>query len=156
MNTASFFVALLPCLVSLLVTTRLEWPLLLWWLWYHKHDYVIKWKHFPRYWPFVRVIHRWPVNSPHKGQWRGALMFSLMCAWINASVNNREAGDWKRHRAHYDVIVMACSNPTLCTRYCPQKTRWLVTSFNLSIFWPMCEGKYGLWPHFKKQMRCFW
>ena len=47
------------------------------------HDDVIKWKHFPRYWPFVRGIHRWPVNSPHKGQWRGALMFSLICAWIN-------------------------------------------------------------------------
>ena len=43
------------------------------------HDDVIKWKHFPRYWPFLRGIHRWPVNSPHKGQWRGALMFSLIC-----------------------------------------------------------------------------
>ena len=42
------------------------------------HDDVIKWKHFPRYWPFVRGIHRSPVNSPHKGQWRGALMFSLI------------------------------------------------------------------------------
>ena len=41
------------------------------------HDDVIKWKHFPRYWPFVRGIHRSPVNSPHKGQWRGALMFFL-------------------------------------------------------------------------------
>ena len=39
------------------------------------YDDVIKWKHFPRYWPFVRGIHRSPVNSPHKGQWRGALMF---------------------------------------------------------------------------------
>ena len=47
-----------------------------------------------------------PVNSPHKGQWRGALMFSLICTWINAWVNNREAGDLRRHRAHYDVIVM--------------------------------------------------
>ena len=47
-----------------------------------------------------------PVNSPHKGQWRGALMFSLICAWINDLVNNREAGDLRRHRGHYDVIVM--------------------------------------------------
>ena len=39
------------------------------------NDDVIKWKHFPRYWPFVRWIHRYPMNSPHKGQWRGALMF---------------------------------------------------------------------------------
>ena len=73
-------------------------------------DDVIKWKHFPRYWPFVRGIRRSPVNSPHKGQWRGALMFSLICAWINALVNNREAGDLKRHRAHFDVILM-------CTLY---------------------------------------
>ena len=51
------------------------------------HDDVIKWKPFPRYWPFVRRIHRSPVNSPHKGQWRGALMFCLICAWINGWVN---------------------------------------------------------------------
>ena len=71
-----------------------------------KHDDVIKWKHFPRNWPFVRGIHRSPVNSPHKGQWRGALMFSLICVWIIDWVNNREAGDLRCYRAHYDVIVM--------------------------------------------------
>ena len=47
------------------------------------HDDVIKWKHFPRYWPFVRGIHRSPVNFPHRGQWRRALMLSLICVWIN-------------------------------------------------------------------------
>ena len=70
------------------------------------NDDVIKWKHFPRYWPFVRGIHRSPVNSPHKGQWRGALMFSLICIWINDWVNNGEAGNLRRYRAHYDVTVM--------------------------------------------------
>ena len=69
-------------------------------------DDVIKWKHFPRYWPFVRGIHRSPVNSPHKGPWRGALMFSLICARIKGWVNNREADDLKRQRAHYDITVM--------------------------------------------------
>ena len=44
------------------------------------HDDVIKWKHFPRYWPVVRGIHRSRDNFPHKGQWRGALVFSLICA----------------------------------------------------------------------------
>ena len=48
-----------------------------------------------------------PVNSPHKGQWRGALMFSLICAWINGWVNYQEAGDLRRNRTHYDVIVMS-------------------------------------------------
>ena len=70
------------------------------------HDDVIKWKHFPFYWPFVRGIHRAPGKSPHKGQWRGALMFSLICVWINDWINNREAGDLRRYCAHYDVIVM--------------------------------------------------
>ena len=59
-----------------------------------EHHYVIKRKHFPPYWPFVRGIHRSPVNPPHKGQWRGALMFSLICARISDWVNNREAGDF--------------------------------------------------------------
>ena len=70
------------------------------------HDDVIKWKHFPRNWPFVRKIHRSPVNFPHKGQWRGALMFSLIYVWINDWANNREAGDLRRQHGHYDVIVM--------------------------------------------------
>ena len=47
-----------------------------------------------------------PGEFPAKGQWRGALMFSLICVWINDWVNNREAGDLRRYRAHYDVIVM--------------------------------------------------
>ena len=45
-------------------------------------------------------------NSPHKGQWRGALMFLWSAPWINDWVNNSEAGDLRRHRAHYDVFVM--------------------------------------------------
>ena len=70
------------------------------------HDDVIKWKHFPHYWPFVRGIHRSPVNSPHKGQWRGTLMFTLICVWINGCVNNRKAGDLWRDCIHYGVTVM--------------------------------------------------
>ena len=70
------------------------------------HDDVIKWKHFPRYWPFVWGIHRSPVNSPAQNQWHGALMLSLICAWINGWANNGEAGNMRRHRDHYDVIVI--------------------------------------------------
>ena len=77
------------------------------------HDDVIKWKHFPRYWPFVRGIHRSPVHFPHKGRWRGALMFSLICVWINDWVNHREAGDLRRHRTHYDVTLVADFIPRL-------------------------------------------
>ena len=78
------------------------------------HDDVIKWIYFSRYWPFVRGIHWSPVNSPHKGQWRGALISSLICAWINGWVNNRKVDDLRRHRAQYDVIVMSCIN---CPRH---------------------------------------
>ena len=79
------------------------------------YDVVIKWRQFPRYWPFVRGIHRSPVNSPHKGQWRGALMLSLICVWLNGWINNREAGDltpsrslWRQCKGlilHYEVIT---------------------------------------------------
>ena len=57
-------------------------------------------------WPFVRGIHRSPVDSPHKGQWSGALMSSLIPAWTNGGVNHRDAGELKRNRAHYDVTVI--------------------------------------------------
>ena len=68
---------------------------------------------FSRSWPFVWGIHRSPVNSPHKGQWRGALTFSLICTWINGWVNNRKAGNLRRHRAHYDVTIMSSSHSAL-------------------------------------------
>ena len=43
---------------------------------------------------------------PHKGQWRGALMFFSICIWIIGWVNAGEADDLRRHRAHYDVTVV--------------------------------------------------
>ena len=69
------------------------------------HDDVIKWKQFPRYWLFMWGIHRSPVNSAHKGQWHGCFLWSP--PEQNAWVNNREAGNLRRHRAHYGVIVMS-------------------------------------------------
>ena len=80
-----------------ITTMPLSWKL---------RDDVIKWKHFPRYWPFVRGIHRPPMNSMHKGQWSGALMFSLICAWTNSWANTGDAGDLGRHCTNYDVIVV--------------------------------------------------
>ena len=58
------------------------------------HDDVIKWKHFPRYWPFVRGIHRSPVNSTHKGQWRGALMFLFFYLRLNKRLSKQSRGWW--------------------------------------------------------------
>ena len=84
-----------------------------------KHDAVIKRKHFPQYWLFVRGIH-WSIphthlphhhnphnhNYHHKGQWRRVLMFSLISASTNGWAKHRDVGDLWRHRAHYDVTVM--------------------------------------------------
>ena len=99
------------------------------------HDDVIKWKHFPRYWPFARGIHRSPVNSTHKGQWLGALMLSLICVWTNAWVNNRDAGDLRRYRLHYDVTVMTNSKAyvTMWTSVYPENITYSVNSAYISI-----------------------
>ena len=55
---------------------------------------------------FVRGSHWSPLDSPHKGQWRGPLMFPLICAWTNGWANNRNTGYLRRHRVHYNVTVM--------------------------------------------------
>ena len=76
--------------------------------------FYIWWRHqmetFPRYWPFVKGIHRSPMDYPHKGQWREALVFSLICTWTNGKANIRDAGDLRRYRSHYDATIMqGCS-----------------------------------------------
>ena len=109
-------------------------------IWFHDglhpcHDDVFKWKHFPRYWPFVRGIHRSPVYSPHKGQWCGALTFSLICARINDWANNGDSGYLRRHLAHYDVIVMISFNNWL------RKLTFIggMESFT-NMLWNICMG----------------
>ena len=92
------------------------------------HDDVIKWKHFPRYWPFVRGIHRWPVNSPHKGQWRGALIFSLICA-LNKRLRKQSWGWWieASHSLWRHCNVHCCFNRTfrLRTKNYKPIVRWV-------------------------------
>ena len=51
-----------------------------------------------------------PMDSPNKGQWRGALRFSLNCAWPNGWANTRDVGDLRRHMAHFDVTVIHGQN----------------------------------------------
>ena len=107
------FIALMEWLLNMLTVTcnpatvqcppKWNWELTT----FISYDNVIKWKHFPRHCLFLRGIHRSPVDSPHKGQWRGVLMFSLIGTWTNSWANNRDAGDLRRHRAHYDLILMS-------------------------------------------------
>ena len=55
----------------------------------------------------MRGIHRSPVNSPHKGQWPGALMLSLIWAWTKGSENHPDAGDLRHHHTHYEITIMS-------------------------------------------------
>ena len=86
-------------------------------LWRHRngyigaHDDIIKRKHFLHYWHyFVQEIPCWAVNSPHKGQWRVALMFSLICAWTNGCANNQDTNDLQHHCVYYATVINLLQN----------------------------------------------
>ena len=93
------------------------------------------------------------VNSPHKGQWRGALVFSLMCAWINVGVNNREDGDLRHHRVHYDKfdnnsISIDHRKPFIMSRNLRNGTRYtwsLTCRFKNSTFEAGSSTPYMNW-----------
>ena len=73
----------------------------------------------------------------HKGQWHGALMFSFI--WVN----NREAGDFRCHRAHDDVTVMySLKISCLATRICVT----LLGPPNISVLleYNLCWGFGGI------------
>ena len=78
-----------------------------------------------------------PVNSPHKDQWRWALMFTLIYARINGWVNNREAGDLRRYPDHYDVIVMTWNNLSQWAGICSEARRHCVTLFSSTYVIPL-------------------
>ena len=118
--------------------------------WRHQMDTIL------RYWPFMRGIHRSPVDSSHKGQWREALLFSLICAWTIGWANNRDASDLRRHSCHYYVTVMRIS------------IIWLWHGHGFSIIGPLwgIPAVIGWFPHkgsvislnmlLKKQSSCQW
>ena len=92
------------------------------------HDDVIKWKHFPRYWHFVSGTNRSPVDSPHKGLWRGpgdAELWCFISAWTNGWVNNLDAGDLRRHRANYNVTVMVITVTVMDFLWLYNQSLWI-------------------------------
>ena len=125
---------------------------------------------FPRYWLFVRGIHRSPVNSPHKPPWRGALMFSLISAWINGWVNNREAGDLRRHRANCNVTVMSDITAVSVKIWCPCtpnvkvwcfyfkyrcKNSDIVALYACVVIWDATTPMWRHCKHCRQQLKCF-
>ena len=95
-----------------------QWPPYVW-MCGDYHDDIIKWKHFRRYRPRVREIQWSLVNTAHKGQGRGALIFSLIYTWTNAWVRNQDAGGLKHHHAHYHISIMTCNSwyTYVCVRF---------------------------------------
>ena len=71
-----------------------------------RNDDVINWKYFSRYWSFLMIYSLPSADSPHKSKRYGALVCSLIYTWTNSWANNQDAGDLRRHHAHYDVSVM--------------------------------------------------
>ena len=115
-----------------------------------RYDDVIICKHFPRYRPFVRGIHRSPVNFPRKGQWRGAFMFSFNYACTNGWVNDHDTGDLRRHRIHYYVTIMPAAR---CRAI---KFRTQITPCNGIYYlylrkYDVTEMYLGSWPIVTKQ-----
>ena len=107
------------------------------------YDDIIEWKHSPRNWPFVRGIHRSSVNSPHKGQWRGTLMFSLICAWTNSWAYNGDAGDLRRHDVIviYSHIIVAITVPGAHWSFCTGSFTGAMTARVPSIDGTWCDSK---------------
>ena len=129
---------------------KLKYPILDWHFYSTAHNDVIKWKHFPRYWRFMRGIHRWPVNSSHKGQWHNFDVFFDL-RWINGSANNCEAGDLRRHHVHYDVIVMVnilCCNTGLTNLKWNSKSHYL--NFEHDTTWWVLGETPNLWFDFTR------
>ena len=118
-GVCSFVLNITSVITTISLTFRFPW-----YLWV-SHDIMTSSNEndFPRYWPFVRGIHWFPVNSSHKGQWRGSLTFSFRCVWTNGWVSNRNAGDLRRHRTHYDVTSMELR---ACTDLVYRKRRWQI------------------------------
>ena len=91
-----------------------------------------------------------PVNSPHKGQWSGALMFSLICAWTNGCVSNRDAGDLRRYCAHYNVTVMLEADSWLYMASYYKTSRpkiWVLESVSIPSWNLACVSAAGLHGH---------
>ena len=117
------------------------------------HDDVIKWKHFPYYWTFVR----------DKGQWHGALfLIFFIWAWTNGLVNNGDADDLRRHRAHYDVTLMLIDDwINSWTVYLYQNSHQCHISMLCNCSFSECNLNLNLWQlrhdsYHLRMFKCDW
>ena len=134
-----------------------KWHIHVWWVfaicnvswWRHQ----IKWKYFPCYWPFVWGIHRSTVNSPHKGQWRGALMFSLICA-LNKWLSKQSWGWWfetsscslRRHYTPHTTKLLGGILVSLRPSVCPSIRPSVLRPSRIPCL--LCSAYSSGWIHF--------
>ena len=102
-------------------------------------DDVIKWKHFPRYWAFVRGIHRSPVNSIHKGQGRGAWMFSVICAWTNGKQLSKQL----RCRWFKTPLRSLCRQCNACYCWLPIMLQYITRLIDIIIIFAKWYDKWS-------------
>ena len=119
----------------------------------HYHDDVIKWKHFPRYWPFVREIHRSPVNSPIQRPVTRSfdIFFDLR---LNKRLSKQSWGwwfetpSWSLWRHCNDVFVVHYDVPNHRQLDCLFKIFfriWTKTTSKLRTYWPLWEVSTCEW-----------
>ena len=109
-------------------------------MWDTSETVVIQWwrhqmEKFPRCWPYVRGIHRSPVNSPHKGQWRRALMFSLICLDKRLSKQSRRRWFETPSRSlwrHSDVLILCYDCWSTSTHFFWHQNIW---NYHGAIVW---------------------
>ena len=116
------------------------------------HDDIIRWKHFPCYWHFMRGIHQSLVDSPHKGQWRGTLKIPLFCTSTKGWANNQDTGVLRHYSPHYDVNEL-CPFFTFCV--CILVLSAIRQSLILWHHWPNFVTSFGVtWGHWVNQISC--
>ena len=119
-----------------------------------KDDGVIKWKHFMRYWHFVQGIHWSTVNFPHKGQWCGGLMFSLISAWTNSWVNNRDTSDLRCKFVFCGMIPHYMRN-SLTKWFEDYLVRYIHIFFSEIVFSPCFFWILWMWRAHQEAMEIF-
>ena len=105
---------------------------------YNAFNDVMKWNHFPLYWPFVWGIHRSPVNSLHKGQLCWALMFSLICA-LNKRLSKQS---WdRRFETPSRPSWRHCNGHTLSHNICAEfRCVFFCCGYSISLMVGLCNN----------------
>ena len=88
------------------------------------HDDIIKWKHFPSYWPFAWWIHRSPVNSPSKAG--DAELRYFLDLRLNKRPSNQSRSWFKTSLCSLWLTNHQCNGMKRCQASCTNLNQWLL------------------------------